>query len=254
MRIESGPTTERIVRTSLFFLLCAVFCGLFLRDGMVGYRSKNIREHLEQLPADARPKAKDAPLYPAVTEESLPQAKKAIGKIGRDRQRAALAALYGGPPSHETDQSWYYFGPAYRVIIHVESGSARKVIGQKSSKSLQDIRLQLWFGGILGGISLVVLVMIIRIVRTRVVLDEAGLEYRGRKRIRWDQMQSLVDHQFRKKGRLELIYIDEGRERSLRLDEYHLAKFADVVAAICARKHIPDPVAREKDEKARAGA
>ena len=252
MRIESGPNTERIVRASLFLLLCAIFSGWFTYDGFVGYPAANFREHLGQLPSEARSKVSATDVYSSVTEESLGEAQKAGRKIGRQQQRAAIEPLYGGPPSYEDAQFAYYFGPFYRVTLHLEGGKIRKVAGQQSPKSIQDCRFQKGLGGFLCVVSIVVLVMLIPIIRKRAVLDGDGLCFRGRKPISWDAMRSLDDRRFRKKGRLYLIYTDGDREGRLCLDEYHLAKFEDIVSEICSRKGFDNPVAREKAEKARA--
>ncbi|MFQ5501641.1 MAG: hypothetical protein ACE5EQ_04995 [Phycisphaerae bacterium] len=252
MRIESGPKTERIVRTSLFLLLCAIFSGWFTYDGLVGYPSANFRELLEQLPPEARSKVSVQDIYSSVTAESLVDAQKAVRKIGRQQQRAAIESLYGGPPSYEDEQFAYYFGPFYRVTLHLEGGKIRKVVGQKSPKSIQDCRFQKWLGGFLCVVSIVVLVILISIIRTRVVLDDDGLRFRGRKPVSWDAMRSLDDRRFRKKGRLDLIYADDNRDGRICLDEYHLAKFEEIVDEICSRKGFDNPVALEKAEKARA--
>ena len=54
MPIESGPTGERKVRSSLLFLMVLVFGLWFAYDGWIGYPGENYRENLEQLPSEQR--------------------------------------------------------------------------------------------------------------------------------------------------------------------------------------------------------
>lgn len=254
MRIESGPTRERKVRTTLFVVLCAGMGGWFAYDGWIGYPEKNRREHIEALPFEKRAEAADAKIYASVTTKSLAGAKKALKKLDIPAQRKALAEIYGGPPSFEDEQTWYYFGPTYRVKLILKDGKPRRVVGESAEKSSGELRTQRWLASCLGLVAAVLLLILVRVWRTQLVLDDQGLSFGRLRTIPWADMKALDTGRFLKKGWVDLVYQANGANRRIRLDEYHLAQFDEVIAAICAEKGYKDPVAAEKAQKlAQAG-
>ncbi|MCC7315956.1 MAG: hypothetical protein IT419_14175, partial [Planctomycetes bacterium] len=82
MPIESGPTGERKVRTTLMFLMFAFFSAWFAYDGWIGYPEKNYGEHLDQLTTQERETVGRLPVYDAVTE--------GVWKASEDMVNAAL--------------------------------------------------------------------------------------------------------------------------------------------------------------------
>ncbi|MFH1419912.1 MAG: hypothetical protein ABII12_16690 [Planctomycetota bacterium] len=242
MRIESGPTGERKIRTLLMLIMVAAFSIWFAYDGFIGYPAKNFKEHLEQLPTDLREEAAQARIYESVTAGTLEAAEAAAGKLGKQKQKAALEELYGGPPSYETPDMWYYFGPCYRVAVTLSPSKPPTVMGSASEKTQTSILWQKLLSLVLGAAAALLLLFWLRILRTRLVLDDAGLTYRGRGPIRWDDMKALRTSEFAKKGWVDLVYDDHGTERSLRLDEYHVSKFDAAIDAICSRKAFENPL------------
>jgi hypothetical protein len=255
MPIVSGPTKERLIRVGIFFLMCAGMGAYFLYDGYVGYPSQNFREHVDQLPPDMQEKAKSAPVYAEVTSEAAPAVESALNKVGLKDQRAALESALGGPPSFETPEAWWWFGPVHRYKVEFRNGRPTgKVEFQSSAKKENDLFLQKLIGAVLCGVALVAGLFWIRIAMTRAVVDEKGLSLRGRAPIAFESITGIDDANFRKKGWLDLLHSRDGREQRTRLDEYHLSHFAEIVAAICEKKGFHDPVADEKAEKAARAA
>jgi len=242
MQIESGPSGERKVRTSLLFLMVAVFAVWFAYDGWIGYPQKNREEHLDQLPPEEREKANGVRIYASVTKETLPAARVALKKRTVAGQREALEKLYDGPPSYENEDVWYYFGPTFGVAIPLEKGKPAKLSAHRTKKSSTDIIGQKVLAVVLGILSLYLLRLLIRTFRTHLVLSEDGLTYQGDGPIGWDDMKRLDAARFSKKGWVDLIYQSQGDERRLRLDEYHLAKFDDVIDELCKRKGFENPL------------
>jgi hypothetical protein len=215
----------------------------FAYDGFVGYPAKNRQENLQQLATlEEREKAKKGPIYPSVTPESVARATEAVSKISGNAQRQALQDVFGGPPSYENAEALFYFGPAFRIRFPLVDGRLGKPVGARAVNSPEDVFLQKALGLVLGLLALYFLWFWIRVRRTHLVLDEAGLTYHGRGPIRWQDMRALDTGRFSRKGWLDLVYDDNGTERRLRLDEYHLAKFDDVVDAICAGKGFENPL------------
>lgn len=246
MPIESGPTGERKVRTSLLFLMVLVFGLWFAYDGWIGYPSENYRENLEQLPSDQRESIRELRIYATVNEASTSSANHLIKKYPRDPAgaRSKIEALFGGPPSFETKDTIYYFGPAYRVIIPSDFKSAtdRKAMGRATEKSATDILFQKILGVGLVVFAGYLLYFVLRVRGTRLVLNETGLQYRGAGPISWEAMRELDISNFSRKGHVDLVYDDNGSQRTLRLDEYHLEKFDEVIDEICARKGFENPL------------
>ncbi len=248
-RIESGPTRERIVRTALLLILLGGFGAAFVYDGWYGYPGENLEEHLKALPAEERDKARDARVYGSVRQESETAAKAVLNRIGVAEQRKALAALFGGPPSYESRDAWHYFGPAFRVKYELEGSEARRFSAQASAKSATSIRWQKVIGIVRGLGTVAVLIHLLRVLSSKAVLDADGLRIGRRPPIPWEGMAALEDGSFRKKGWVDLVYSLDGRTQRLRLDEYHFARFAEIVGRICEKKGFVDPVAAEKVEK-----
>ncbi|HKQ48629.1 MAG TPA: hypothetical protein VJZ71_11210 [Phycisphaerae bacterium] len=246
MPIESGPTGERKVRSSLLFLMVLVFGFWFAYDGWIGYPGENYRENLEQLPADRGEANKDIRVYKTVNEESSLAANQLTKKYrGRPETiRSKLESLFGGPPSFETKDTMYYFGPAYRVTIPLDATRSddQKVVGRATEKSATDILFQKGLGIGLLIFAAYLLVFVLRVRGTRLVLNEAGLQYCGRGPISWEAMRELDISKFSRKGHVDLVYDDNGSPRRLRLDEYHLEKFDEVIDEICARKGFENPL------------
>jgi hypothetical protein len=247
MRIDSGPTGERRVRTLLMFIGVTTFAFWFAYDGWIGYPKKNLAEHLEQLPSDERENAAGAVIFEQVTATSLEAAKAALKNRDPAQRRAALETLYGGPPSHKNAEAWYYFGPSFGITMPLENGRLERAIGRKTKKSATDILIQRSLAVGLGIGALALLWSLVRVLQTRLVLDDGGLSYRGRGPIRWEDMKTLDTRRFAKKGWVDLIHDDHGTKRSLRLDEYHLAEFAAVIGEMCRRKGFEDPLVTDED-------
>jgi hypothetical protein len=243
MRIESGPTTERVIRSTLLAIFIALFAVWFAYDGWKGWPGQNHREFLEQVPVDERPLAAKGTIYPSVTEKSAAQAEACLRQNpGVAAQKAALAKLFGGPPTYENINAWYYFGPVYRITIPLEQGVPKMTAnGQRGQRSAYDLLFQKMLAIGLGVVAVYLIWFVLKVRRTRLVLDESGMVYRDKGPIRWEDMKSLDHARFARKGFVDLVYNDHGTERSLRLDEYHIAAFEDVIDALCARKGFENP-------------
>jgi hypothetical protein len=249
MRIESGPTVERRVRTAIPLLMTAVFAVWFAYDGWKGYPRKNFEENLLQLPADERARAQNAPIYPNVSEKLVTpvllekterELKKAVGLLAK---RKVLEGAFGGPPSWESANAWYYFGPTYRVKVTLDEGGLPVALaGRATEKSDTDLFWQRVLGAALAVGALALLIVMVRVVRTHLVLDDFGLAFRGQRPIRWEDMKALRADEFSRKGWVDLVYADNGAERCLRLDEYHLARFSEVIDAICVKMGFANPL------------
>ncbi|RIK69359.1 MAG: hypothetical protein DCC65_01045 [Planctomycetota bacterium] len=243
MRIESGPTGERKVRTTLMLLMVAVFAVWFAYDGLVGYPAKNAREYRDQLAPEERETAGVLPILRGVTAESWEALKPSVKSASPTERRALIEKAFGGKPSYENKEALFYFGPAYQVKFTVRDGNpVDPMIGAAPTTSATSIATQKYIAVGLAVLAVYLLRFVMKVRNTRLVLDEAGLVYNGRGPIPWAAMKRLDSTRFNDKGWVDLYYDEGGAERALRLDEYHLALFDDIIDEICARKGFENPL------------
>jgi hypothetical protein len=95
---------------------------------------------------------------------------------------------------------------------------------------------------VLAVVAVAALIHVVRVRRTWLELDDTGLTYRGAGPIAWVQMKRLDTARFREKGWVDLYYDDKGTERRLRIDEYHIAAFDEVIDAICQKRGFENPL------------
>jgi hypothetical protein len=258
MRLESGPaSTDRnwhLARALIF----VGFAGYFVYDGAVGY-PKAIRAEAEaQLAAE--------PFKQQVSYESL--ADRAISDVvahlktanprTRDEVRKALgeATLVVPPESGSRTRSEFYltrYGSikfayegdrvAEAPIIklwkgQMPNGFDRSKVKQQYYWALVPLLPGLWF-----------VWKLMRAATLRVVLDDEGMVYAG-KRIPYADMLSLRDYS--PKGWIDLYYHEGERECRLRLDDQKVLLFDDIVEAICQAKGFRNEVRAYKAQQADA--
>jgi|CXWL01.1.fsa_nt_gi hypothetical protein len=240
MRIESGPTGERKVRTLLMLLMVGVFAVWFAYDGWIGWPGANYKEHLEQIPANLR-KNVTLTISDRVKPGQLDKIKTIVRGFELKKQRTELTKLLGAPPV-ETPERWFFFGPCHRIEIILEDGRLVKAVDRDTARSDFSIWLQKALAVGLGVLTLFLIWFVARVRATRLVVDDDGLTINSVGPIPWDQMTALDISRFAKKGCVELVYNEQGAQRRVRLDEYHFDAFDDVIDAICARKGFDNPL------------
>lgn len=246
MPIESGPNAERKVRSFLLFLLVAIFAILFGYDGWFGYARNNVKDFLMTLPADQRPPAGSLPVYEAVNDENISRLKE-LKIQSTESPEAAIGAILGGPPSLRTADAMYWIGPAHKVRFVLRDGRLTGEINADKLKHTDtDIRWQKYYGYGLTVLAAMALIYVIRVRTARARLDESGLTLRSGPTISWESMKSLDSSSFRKKGWVDLHHGDP--EECTRIDEYHFARFDEIIDALCARKGFDNPLIKASTE------
>lgn len=234
------------------------FGAAFLYDGYKGYEKANFEEHLKALDPQDRDKASHAVVYPKINssrEKEISQEITAItSKLSAAAQRESMIAAFGGKPSFESSDEIYYFGPDYRIKFTVRGGMLYEPVGKTTGHKMTDLISQRIIGWVLAAISVVTGIFLIRIALTHCLIDDTGMTYRFVGRVKWEDMKSLESTRFLKKGWVDLVCANGAAERRVRLDEYHLKRFPEIIAAICSRKGFEDPVAKEKAMKAAKAA
>jgi len=164
-----------------------------------------------------------------------------VEKIEPGMSLSRLEHYLGDKPDERHKQTFWYIGPATYARFEVVGKTVSKVIDitENSDHRESDIAMQKWISAGLCVVILIAAVFLIRAVRTRVVLDDAGLTF-NRRYVAWDTMTGLDIDEYKDRGWLDLVY-DDGD--LLRLDSYHISKFREIITEICNRKGFASPFA-----------
>lgn len=243
--IVSGTTTERIVRTSIMTVVIVVMCVLFLKDGYVSWPQKNLEKAIESLdPVPTRE------AWPTIDETITRSALEAF-QAGWENQRVTRADVIGrfGEPGWESPRrdDLRYFGPGGVFRFTLVGDLAVQATFDSGQKAESELKLQKVIGFGLLGMSLVMFFQVVRVVTTKVTLGDEGLAVRSRASIAFDQMVRFESGRYRKKGYMDLIYNRDGKERSVRLDDYVHGEFRPIVEAIVAHCGFENPLPPPKD-------
>jgi len=158
-----------------------------------------------------------------------------------------------GSPAEEISKALWYVGPAAYARISVDDNKVAQppLIEPSKEYTEGDIRLQKVIAVVLGALSVIFLFHLVRVSRTRAVLDDRGVTL-NRKHIPFDAMQRLEADEYKDKGWVDLVYRVNGGEQTRRIDSYHYARFDDIVNAICQKKAWPLPFHSETGSAASA--
>ena len=235
--ITSGTTVERIVRTLLVSVLVDVFAGLYLWDGFVGYERQNAQEfaHLMGMPADASP-------------DVLHDLSSIVGRQWVEDLRPGTpftdnAGRLGSPAFRQSD-AVYYLGPNGWLKIELRDDRVQSATWSSAAHSESDLQLQRWIGFALLIVGLGATFQLARVVTTRAILTDDGLQISGRKPISFESMIELRKPSSGQAGVVELVHEIDGRKNVAKLDKYVIKELPAIVAAICEFKSFENPMLR----------
>lgn len=245
-RIETGTTGERKTRLVIFSLLFLGFGVYSMYDYVKGYPEANVTELRQKLP----PTDKALTIVPGekvskATVESL-RARLKTGTVSRQEVIDLL-----GEPVLEQGGALYFIGRAVFCKVAVKDGNAvaprtdaeERDFAQESNKHKEaEVDQQRTMGIITLAVGALGLIQLIRVSVFKVVVDDAGLAYGGR-RIAWNAIEKLDVSDCRKKGRVTIEFKDGDEADVLKLDDYKVKDFRGVVTAICLKKGLADPFA-----------
>jgi len=233
--IVSGTTTERIVRTSLLTLMVCGFSALSFKDGYHSYPLENVESVVESLGIDLPDPP--PPINPELTQE------KARGLTIQRRQRIeqVISQIGGEPLTH--GESVYFFGHGGFLRFQVDSGRVVRHEWTNGPKhDATSLLFQKGMGYGLAPLGLLFLVQFMRVLTTKATLESDGLKLRGRPLIPLDAIKGFRADRFRKKGFLDVEYAVDGKDGSVRLDEYVIKKTRAIIEAICQETKLDNPL------------
>ncbi len=247
--IVTPTTSERILRTLGLTALCCVFSGWFLYDGYVGYPAQNLEKAVEAL--DPVPEQLPT-IDPAITNAGV---EPWLTDFRQERITRADILEHFGPPEWESParDEIRYFGPGGVLRFSLSGDLLRDAAYVAGEKDDTELAWQRILGYLLVPVALAMILQLLRVLTTRVVLDDDGLKVRARALIPFDAMTGLDAARYRKKGYMDLSYTVDGKPRKVRLDDYIIRDFRPIVTEICERCGLENPLPPPQSEPGPAG-
>ncbi len=237
--IRSGSTTERVVRVTLVAALINTFAIAFLWDGCVGYARKNAAQVAQTLGVTVD-------LSSVINRKlTADEAKHLTERIKVGDSRTTVAAVLG-EPSIEQGGFAYYLGAGGHLRVRWDGGKAMEVEWYDGIHTETDLAFQRGLGYALSALGLVFLAHFFLVLTTRVSLTDAGLKVRGRPIIPLGAIKSLRAVPSSKVGRVELEYSRDGSMQVVRLDHYGVKELPAILAAICDKTGLDNPLEPRK--------
>ena len=238
MRLESGPAAYDRNYNLVVMLLGLSLGGYFYYDHIIGYPHKNHEAAVRHL-------------TPLIGAERIPEKLPEIPSEDEYKAWAAtepskvenIPAAWGQPlfESPEAGGVLKCYASAYgmvRVPIIGNYVDFKKAAWVTWEKSKDDIQMQLYcaIAGLVFGLFF--LWRGIKAASLKVIIDEEGLKYGGR-RVAFAEMTKLTNYS--KKGWVDLFYNQGGPERKIRFDNQKVRKFDEIIDALCSAKGFADP-------------
>lgn len=253
MNLESGPAKAdrnwHIIR-AVIFVVAAMY---FFYDGMIGYPRAN-RASAEQKLAD-RELFDGKITYDQLQRKETPDRRIVddLRKADRTSHEEVRRAL--GEPQRVRDDgagrtTEFFAGRWGYAAVPVDRGKVDpgSLVWTAWGKTRDDIRLQFVCAAIAAIPGLYFLWKLYKAMTLHVTIDDEGMVYGGR-RIAFANMVSLRDYSL--KGWIDLYHKVGESEKKLRLDNEKVAKFDELVAAICQAKGFTNEVKAHAARKAR---
>lgn len=231
--IQSGSTIERITRSALMLVLINGFAIAYLWDGYVGYPRKNAIALAKSLGLEADP---EPVINPKLTES---QARRLMSASDGETGDLSIGEL--GRPSLEHGGDRYYLGPGGHLRIQADNAKVEWVNGKHTET---DLAWQRGIGFTLLVPGIICLFHFIRVVTARVRVDESGLKAPGAKLIPLSAITAVQRTGGRSGTAVTVRYANGTRSGSVELDDYRVKAYGEIVAAICGRTGLPNPLER----------
>jgi hypothetical protein len=249
MRLESGPARADRNWWLLRTVVCLGIAAWFAYDGQWGYFSKNraAAELKLDAPQPFGGKIKFDELAATPTKQTFEQVLRS--------KPTTTEQLYTrlGKPTFMSGTDQYFISRYGYAKVTVREGRATLSPSDWVTwgKTKEEIDHQFYWAAIWAVPGLYFLYRMIKAATLRVVVDDEGMVYGG-KRIAFADMVSLRDYS--PKGWIDLYYKAGAGQKKLRLDNEKVRLFDDIVATICQVKGCRNEVKEYAEQKAREEA
>jgi len=255
IRLESGPARTDTIWVLSYTLLCLGLGAWFFKDWKIGYPEKNRADAVQKLTEPM--KQLTPPRTPPNPLPTKPRKADFDALVQSEKRTLEGVNEMLGPPLFELvepDTVMRYYASEFGMVsIPFKSGLAQispQTAWRTWYKSEDEVEAQKYFAVLCGVVGLYFIYRTIRAATLHVTLDDSEMNYGGL-RIPTAAMKRLTDYS--RKGWVDLYYDLGAGERKLRLDNQKVAKFDEIIVALCALKGFPDPRQTvETDESAPA--
>lgn len=265
IRLESGPATKDRNYFLIFFIFCLVMAALFFKDGtrwpgygvaggwIKGYVNKNREEARKKLTPLAVDRAVPAELGSRPYGDDFARMRSADPPPTREQFIEAWGEPFlsePGPAGERTEHFVSDYGKA-TLITHDGQVDPQRMSWTVWYKDKDEVDAQYYWGLIPLAAGLYALYRVIRASTLRAVIDDTSMTYGG-KRIAFADMTGFENYS--PKGWVDLVYKENGAARKLRIDNYKIARFDEILDALCAATGFADPrPVKEEEEPAAPG-
>lgn len=235
MKIECGAPAASKRTWIVGIVICLGLCGWFFWDYRVGYPNKNREEARKHFAGLGVPDPK--------LSETLDEATYGRFRASSTTTPQTISQELGAP-IYSTDEGGGITAQQYASIyglmtVRTRVGAVTDLKWQPWGRKKSDIEGQLYFALGCLGLALYPAFRLFKTMTLRVLLDDDGLTYDGR-RIAFDDMRGLKDYDAR--GWVDLVYVAGGSESKLRLDNQRVDRFDEIVTAIAEKRGYPNPL------------
>lgn len=245
MHLESGPAKTDAIWHIARAVLFIAFALWFVYDGAIRYPARNQSEAVKKLMAPQH--FEGAVAWEELSEHPTKAEFERLRKAN-PKQRAEVVDALGKPQFKREDREYFISRYGYATVPTLASGRV-KAEGMEWStwyKTRSEVQQQFYWGILPALPGLYFLWLFFKAITLRVTIDDEGMAY-GSQRISFDQMVSLRD--YNPKGWIDLYYRDGDREQKLRIDNEKIAKFDEIVDALCTVKGFKNEVRAHAERK-----
>jgi hypothetical protein len=249
MQIESGTTSWWRNRHLVYVGVLLAFTAWFGYDGFYAWPAENAKLAAEAMGVAPETVHINPKVMSSVQPRLLADVEELnkLGSLTLEQVVARLKVTLGEPTLVRTNEYWWV-GPAMYIKASVQNNRPKmeEVLSDKRSEG--SIRGQRWLSMALLVGAVLVTLKLVRVMTTRVILDDAGLRY-NRRSVSWEAMTGLRSDDYERKFWVDLEYTAGDVTRSMRLDSLHIEKFNEIVRAICERKGFTSPLKAAEPKK-----
>lgn len=234
--VRSGTSVERMARSFALFALVAIFGGMFLYDGFIGYPRKNIETVFRQILGKEVPET--LPPFTPNADERAAESIQSGAKIESVDQQL------GQDYADDGNQRVYFGNGGYLQVEYAAGTVTRAIWTDGPEKSPVDLATQKALGIALGLVALFFFVQFLRVASTRASVTKEGLKLDRGPTIPFQQIMAVK--QGAHDGEFEIEWKnpagdDAHNTETIRLDRYKYARLTQIVDAVCLRAGLPHP-------------
>ncbi len=230
---------EMIIRKGIMVVMIVVFCLYFAYDGFIGYPRKNLLElkkaHPELIPVEhptANPAVTVAVASAIAQDDSLKRVKDMVARIGE--------------PDYRSDDGTTvaYWGAAAALKLTTIGGDyiTDKQVIKAKQKSEMDFFIQKGLALVLAIVAVPWFVHYIKVLTFHARLTDEGLKRSDKPFVPFDAMTAVDTSRFADKRWIDITYTLDGKEGTLRVDDYWFKEYKAFITEVCRRKGVENPL------------